>query len=124
VAFSRVELIAFMGQDLGLGRYRSDFHEEESRKCMIFSKPFFVMAAVLGIVIVGISIDPELLSLVLKFEYGKLFSSHFWTISAFLLVGIGLVIVRKQSRKQRGRNRDQEPPSRVDTYRSSHPYNK
>jgi len=104
--------------------YRSDLDEEGSGKRMIFSGKFFVLAAVLGIALVGISIDPELPNLALEFDYGKFLGSHLGTVSLASLIGIGLVIGLRNFRRRGNRNGDQGSASQGGSYRSSHPYNK
>lgn len=91
---------------------------------MIFSWKFFVGAAVLGTAILGVSIDPELLSLAMGFDYGKFLSSHLGSVSLASLIGIGLVIGLRNFRKRGNRNGDQGSASQGGSYRSSHPYNK
>ena len=87
---------------------------------MIFSSKFFLAAAVLGLALVGISVDPGLLSYLLDSGYWKFFVLHFWTVSLSLVVGIALGVGLAQSRK--GRNRS-GPDSGSDPNRS-HPFNK
>ncbi len=91
---------------------------------MIFSGKFFVLAALLGIALVGISIDPELPSIVMGFDYGGFLSSHLGSVTLTSLIGIGLVIGLRISRKRGNRNGDQGSASQGGSYRSSHPYNK
>jgi hypothetical protein len=91
---------------------------------MIFSGKFFVVAALLGIALVGISVDPELPSIAMGFDYGKFLSSHLGTVSLTSLIGIGLVIGLSIPRKRGKRDRDQGSPSDPDRYGGSHPFNK
>ncbi|HET9177820.1 MAG TPA: hypothetical protein VFQ24_05620 [Terriglobia bacterium] len=88
---------------------------------MIFSTKFFVAAAVLGIALAGISIDPALLDLVSQFEYARLLGPHYRAVSVSVVLVVGLLGLR-QYRKGRNRRRGQGPED--DLYRSSHPFNK
>jgi hypothetical protein len=91
---------------------------------MIFSWKFFGAAAVLGIVLLGISIDPELPRLALEFDYGKFLDSHTWTVSLTVLIGIGLVIGLMNFTRRGNRDEDQGSPSDPGRYGGSHPFNK
>lgn len=88
---------------------------------MIFSTKFFVAAAVLGIALAGISIDPALLNLVSQSDFAKLLEPHYRAGAVGLAVVIALLGLRQYS-KARGRKR--ESGSEHDSYRASHPFNK
>ena len=91
---------------------------------MIFSRNFFIVAGVLGIALVGISLDPGLVSGVLGFGYAKFFSLHFWALTLALLIGFGLLVaVKYRKGKKRGQHDDDEP-STDNRFHSSHPFNK
>ncbi|HEV2247997.1 MAG TPA: hypothetical protein VGW37_15200 [Terriglobia bacterium] len=87
---------------------------------MIFSTKFFVAAAVLGIALAGISIDPALLDLVSQFHFAKLLDPHYRAGAVGLAVVIALLGLRRY-RKARDRKRDS---GSEDDYRGSHPFNK
>lgn len=87
---------------------------------MIFSTKFFVAAAVLGIALAGISIDPALLDLVSQSHVAKLLDPQYRAGAVGLAVVIALLGLRQYS-KARDRKRDFGPE---DDYRSSHPFNK
>ena len=87
---------------------------------MIFSTKFFVAAAVLGIALAGISIDPALLDLVSQSHVAKLLDPHYRAGAIGLAVVIALLGLRRYS-KARDRKRDR---GSEDDYRSSHPFNK
>lgn len=89
---------------------------------MIFSRNFFIVAGVLGFALVGISLDPGLISSVLGFGYARFFSLHFWAITVALLIVFGLLVALK-SRKEKKRDQDDEP-SADNRFHSSHPFNK
>lgn len=120
----RIGLVVHAAQLAGPMRYRSDFDEEGSRKRMIFSRQFFIVAAVLGLALVGFSLDPKLLHIIFEFDYWKLLNSHFWTVSLSFLIGIGIVIAMKESGRGKDRARNRNLPSGRGSHRSSHPYNK
>ena len=88
---------------------------------MIFSTKFFVAAAVLGIALAGISIDPALLNLVSQSDFAKLLDPHYRAGAVALAVVIALLGLRRYS-KARDRKRDFGPED--DSYGGSHPFNK
>ncbi len=88
---------------------------------MIFSTKFFVAAAVLGIALAGISIDPALLNLVSQSDFARLLEPHYRAGAVALAVVIAL-LGQRQNSKARDRKRDLE--SEDDSYGGSHPFNK
>jgi hypothetical protein len=90
---------------------------------MIFSRNFFIVAGVLGIALVGISLDPGLISSVLGFGYAKFFRLHFGALTLVLLIVFGLLVALK-SRKGKKRDHDDDEPSADNRFHSSHPFNK
>lgn len=88
---------------------------------MIFSSKFFLTAAVVGIALAGISIDPALLSFVSQLHYARLFDPQYRVVSIPVAVVVGLIGLG-QYRKRKNLRREQR--SEADLYRSSHPFNK
>ena len=87
---------------------------------MIFSTKFFVAAAVLGIALAGISIDPALLNLVSQSDFARLLDPHYRAGAVALALVIALLGLRQYS-KARDRKRDLESE---DDSLGSHPFNK